>query len=382
MLPVTERSRHVPRLDAGQVLQVLDDFCRGLQPGDLVPSHVELMRRFDASERSVRWALDELRRQGKIVRRRGARTCVAELPVSQHNEIVAPAPEARAVNSRTIVAIATPDHAMFDQAMKLLMEQAQAAGLSIFCHLVPAPACADTPLPPLSQEPLGFIVFRGDALPLAERLQAEGHRVILVGTPRADATPTVPLINSDHDLGGYLACKHLIELGHRRIAYCAGPDIIATFRWQGHERAIVEAHRQGLDIQSTLIHLDDIKSWKADPAPGEAIFRGPEAPTALAVWNDHEAVMVMAQLNRYGLRVPEDVSIVGYDNLPEGRIMHPALTTVDTSIEYQLQAAIGLLSRPKLPDGPYRSVTLPVLIPRESSASVPFTSPSGKPRVS
>lgn len=367
-LAATESSRTTPRLDAGQVLEALEDFCQSLHPGDLVPSHVELMRRFDASERSVRWALDELRRQGKIVRRRGARTFVAEPRVAAKSGNAVAQPAHMVDSSRTVVAIATPDHSLFDQAMKLLLEKAQSAELSILCHLLPGPGSATTWLPALPEEPLGYIVFRGDALPLAERLQSEGHRVVLVGTPTVDVTPNVPTVHGDHDMGGYLACKHLIELGHRRIGHCGSPNATNSLRWQGHQRAIAEAARRGIEIQNSLVYQDDILSWKEKPIVGAAFFRSADAPTALTVWNDHEAVILMALLARLGLRVPDDISIVGYDNLPEGQVTHPALTTVDSSIDQQLQAAINLLTKPQMPTGPYQLVTLPILIPRESSA--------------
>jgi DNA-binding LacI/PurR family transcriptional regulator len=88
----------------------------------------------------------------------------------------------------------------------------------------------------------------------------------------------------------------------------------------------------------------------------------------VAAWNDHEAVRLLGQMMRSGIRVPQDVSIVGYDDLPEGRLIHPTLTTVDTSIERQLLTALELLTNPIQPPFNHSVVVLPTLVCRDSSA--------------
>src|SRR5215211_7692195 len=88
--------------DLDEVLGALQGLCASLQPGDTIPTHRELMQQFGASERAVRWALDELRRQGVIIRRQGASTIVADRPVGGR---ASQAMNAAAVESKTIVAI-------------------------------------------------------------------------------------------------------------------------------------------------------------------------------------------------------------------------------------------------------------------------------------
>jgi DNA-binding LacI/PurR family transcriptional regulator len=349
------------------VLRGLDEYCRGLQPGDVLPSQQELMRQFEASERSVRWALEELRRRGVVVGRQGARNCVADARPAAEEPALVPS------EARSIVAIAIPDHALFDQAMNLLVDKAKVEDISVFCQLLPGSGVLIQDLPAMAQKPLGYIVFRRDLIPLAEQLQAQGHRVVAIGTPYVDASPPVPVVYGDHEEGGYLATQHLIELGHRRIAFCAFGDIPQTLRFQGHQRAIREARKNGLQVFGSELHLDEIRSWRQNPSQAEALFNNPLAPTALAVWNDHEAVMVMGQLARVGLHVPEDISIVGYDNLPEGELQHPSLTTVHSPLDQQLKTALNLLTRPTAPTGPYQMLIQPQLVVRESAA--PHRSP-------
>ena len=356
------------RLEPDQVLRVLNDYCGELSPGDLVPPHQELMKRFDASERAVRWALDELRREGKIVRRRGARTFIADKRLRPNVVPIAAVPtrlETVAAKNRTVVALAVPDGALFDQAMKMLVEQAKFEDISVVCHLLSWDNL--DALPSLAESPLGYIIFRRDMMPLAEQLQAAGNRVVLIGTPFVDTTPAVPAVYGNQEHGGYFATKHLVDLGHRRIAFCAFGDYQQTLRWQGHQRALRDAARQGLEMQDSFIDVATMPGWKDDPAPGHAIFRSPSAPTALTVWNDHEAAMVVGQLNRLGLRVPQDVSIVGYDNLREGQTLHPELTTVHSPMDQQLQTAINLLTAQKTPTLPFQLLVQPSLICRESA---------------
>jgi LacI family transcriptional regulator len=325
------------------------------------------MRQFGASERSVRGALDELRRQGVIVRRQGARTYVADPNTASTGSVVSGGVET-GVASRTVVAIAIPDQALFDQAMKLLVEQAKTEDVSVLCHLVTGDDAAggQVQLPQLSEKPLGFIIFRRELLPLAEQLHAAGHRVVLVGTPYAGTIPAVPVVCGNQAFGGYLATKHLISLGHRRIAICAYGDWRQTLRGQGYERALREASRRGLEIEESFVDLEVVKD---DPASLEAVFHGPAAPTGLVVWNDHEAAFLVGVLNRLNVRIPRDVSIVGYDNLREGQILHPALTTVYSSMEQQLQAALNLLAAPAPPPSTYQLVIQPSLVYRESTAA-------------
>lgn len=376
-----------PRLrsDAERVLQVLSDFCDSLHPGDTVPTYYELMRRFNASERAVRGALDELHREGKIVRRQGARTYIADKKAENRVQTGHELPEPIKAHlngketthwnvspeeTRTVVAVAVPDHALFDQAMRLLGEQAKIRDLSLMCHILPDAVTNVGQLPQIAHEPLGFLLFRRELLPLAEQLYAVGHRVVLVGTPFTEVNPAVPVIYGDQEHGGYLATKHLIDLGHRRLAFCAFADYQKTLRWRGHESAVREASKQGIEVQTSVLDLEVMRTWKENPALGKAVFHRPDAPTGLIVWNDHEAALIMGGLTRLGLRVPQDISIVGYDNLREGQFLYPSLTTVHSPIEQQLQAALNLLVRPQLPSVPYQVIVVPTLICRDSSAKI------------
>lgn len=356
------------RSDVSQVIQLLDNLCASLRPGDRVPTHTALMRQFQASERTVLRALDELQRAGKIVRRNGVGTFVTERQRAVRSG--APTVPSVAVDSRTVVAIAKPDQSFFDRCMELLYGHVQTADLSLVCQLID-PHTRPVLTPPLaSNRPLGFILFRYDLAPLAKQLQEAGCHVVLVGAPPADVTPEVPCVYGDHERGGYLATRHLLDLGHRRIAFVGDYNLQQTLRWQGHMRALREAQRKrrGEEIHAAVVLPNEVADWTKEPKLAADYVRRPDAPTGFVVWNDHQAAALLAVFTRAGVKVPEEASLVGYDALPAGELVYPPLTTLDSSIDQQLHAALSLLTRPTPPPPTYTVVVLPSLVPRESCA--------------
>jgi DNA-binding LacI/PurR family transcriptional regulator len=374
-LSAPRRPARVSKMDANGVLRELELMCAGLQPGDKLPTHIELMKQLGSSERAVRWALDELRRKGRIVRRQGSGTYVTDLSLSGGDEANGhhePKTRVAAIQaqSRTIVAITRPDRSAFDQAMSLLFQQVQDAELSLVCRFVDSAADVSTH----NEAPaLGFIVFRQDLLPIARRLHANGERVVLVGAPMADEMAGVPNVHGDQEHGGYIATRHLLELGHRRIVFFCTETGQRTRRWVGHQRALSEVRKRGLDVQDSVLLVEDAARWTGDLSAARAYFQRADAPTGIVAWNDHEAVMLLTLLHHIGLRVPDDISLVGYDNLPEGQKVHPPLTTLETSVESQLQAALKLLMQPNPPSNSHIVVVLPSLIRRNSSAPIAIT---------
>jgi LacI family transcriptional regulator len=215
---------------------------------------------------------------------------------------------------------------------------------------------------------LGYILFRGDLQPLAKRLQDAGHRVVLIGTPRTRGEVGVPNVYGNHEQGGLLAARHLLELGHRSIAFYGDPEIASSPRLRGHVRAVNEWHKRGENIHSEVITYDQFARWRSHPDEARMYFTRPEAPTGIVSWNDSRAIEMLSLLNFIGLRVPQDISLVGYDNLPESSRIFPALTTVEANLEQQLETALGLLTQPEAPAVPPVVITLPVLIRRDSSS--------------
>jgi len=94
----------------------------------------------------------------------------------------------------------------------------------------------------------------------------------------------------------------------------------------------------------------------------------PGAPTGITVWNDHEAAKLLAILTRAGIRVPEEVSLIGYDNVPESNRVYPALTTIDAGIPQLIRVAVDMLTGAVPPQRSRSVMVLPTLVVRDSTA--------------
>ena len=216
----------------GELTQRLLKLAQTLEPGGRFPSQSELMRQFQVSDRTVLRSLHDLQRAGWIVRRHGSGTFVAD-PKDRQKEPVAPVV---ATQSRTVAALAltyVPSR-FYQHCLDLLSSQVEAAGWSLVCHHAPNEASYEDDLPLEALHPRGFIVFNYGLAPIAQRLMERGHRVVNVGVPPTGIYPQVPTVHSDHERGGYMATRHLLDLGHRRIAYARlEMDLLRrTQRWE------------------------------------------------------------------------------------------------------------------------------------------------------
>ncbi len=333
-----------------------------MEVGDRFPSQTELMRRFQVSDRTVLRSLDDLRRAGWIVRRHGSGTFVADPAQQQSDPGLRP-------TSNTLAALALTFGPFYQHCVDLLSVQAQAAGLSLVCQHARDEASFEDVLPLEALEPRGFVLFNYHLLPIARRLLERGHRVVLMGAPPAGVYPEAPCVYGDQELGGWIACRHLILHGHRRIGYVytnTRYPLDTTLRWKGHQRAIDEARRSGLAIESSVYDSEDELLWRGDPCAMAAQFRSAGAPTCIVAWNDYDAVRVIRLLHSAGLRVPEDVSVIGFDRLPASEDCVPALTTVDQHVETQLRTVLDLLSRETLPPNTQATIVVPTLVSRAS----------------
>jgi LacI family transcriptional regulator len=151
----------------------------------------------------------------------------------------------------------------------------------------------------------------------------------------------MPTVDSDNLRGAQLATEHLLALGHRRIAMLTGrPDLqSAQLREQGYRQAMAKA---GVPVDERLVRVGAY-----DPAvsaePARSLLASPERPTAVFAANDLSAITTIEVAAEFGLRVPDDLSVVGFDNIPESALAIPPLTTVNQPIRKMGQRAVELL---------------------------------------
>ncbi|UNS95435.1 LacI family transcriptional regulator [Streptomyces tubbatahanensis] len=151
---------------------------------------------------------------------------------------------------------------------------------------------------------------------------------VVLGPP--DAAGPVPSVGLGHQGAGVEeVVAHLSGLGHRRIAYVAGPAELHHTRLR---RDAFEAALKAAGLRPWAVLHTDFTEVSAT-ATTEALLAAPDRPTAIVYANDSMAVCGIGAAQRAGLRVPDDLSVVGYDNLPLGHWLHPRLTTVDQQVQ-------------------------------------------------
>jgi LacI family transcriptional regulator len=151
--------------------------------------------------------------------------------------------------------------------------------------------------------------------------------VVVIDPVRDSAVPSV---TADNLAGATQVVEHLLGLGHRRIGFIAGRSSLAAAwsREEGYRAALAEA---GVPVDPTLTGRGDFNPESAIPL-ARALLERPDRPTAIFAASDGMALKVLEVAKELGLGVPGDLSVVGFDNIPESALAEPALTTVDQSM--------------------------------------------------
>jgi LacI family transcriptional regulator len=189
------------------------------------------------------------------------------------------------------------------------------------------------------------------------------RNVPFVLTNRTDGVGPASL--GDDEMGGYLATRHLLDLGHREIGLIAGPADASSSadRQKGFRKAMLEA---GIPVVEKWIMPSGVAvdhGWDA----ASKLMSFVQRPTAIFAVNDMIAIGAMSYLASIGLSVPDDVSIVGYNDIPIVRHLATPLTTVRVPFDQIATAAVELLeTSATIPPKVY--VAMPTLIPRRSTA--------------
>ena len=187
--------------------------------------------------------------------------------------------------------------------------------------------------------------------------------------------PLVTNVTLDHALSAQLAMRHLYDLGHRRIAFMKGQDfsVDAKYRWS----AILEAAKQyGIKVLPELTIELHANSWSPELGyePVKLFAAKKRDFTAIFCFNDTAAIGAMRALGEAGLQIPEDVSVIGFDDIMSAAFQRPSLTTVRQPLRAMgTIAARTLLEKIAHPEEhfPEEIVMGPELVVRESSGKAP-----------
>jgi LacI family transcriptional regulator len=182
-------------------------------------------------------------------------------------------------------------------------------------------------------------IFPGQSIEHLTRLHEQGFPIVMIDD---QAEPTsIPWVGAGNRMGSYAATRYLLRQGHRRIAHIQGPSkfLVSHERYEGYCEALNES---GVTLDSTLVMEGDFM-----PQGGRncaiKLLSLEKRPTAIFAANDLMAYGVLAAAEELGLRIPEDLSLIGFDDIPLSAHTRPALTTVRQPFSSIGQRAIELL---------------------------------------
>ena len=201
----------------------------------------------------------------------------------------------------------------------------------------------------------------------ANLFMEKGYPVVVIGYSH---NPNIPSIRSDDENGGYTQTQHLLALGHTNIGIICGPeaDPATTMRRQGHERAMVNS---GLEEAITPCAAGNYTVAGGYDAAAQLMKDTPDL-TAIVAFSDTMAIGAMQWLSKQGYDIPGDVSIVGYDDIPDAQRQAPPLTTIRIPSMDEGQRAVevlfNLIENRQLHSN---EIVLPVHLVARNSTSVP-----------
>jgi len=195
----------------------------------------------------------------------------------------------------------------------------------------------------MRRRPVGVVLVFSD-LPTDYREMLKSRAIpFVIIDPAGDPSPDVPSVGSANWSGGLMATRHLIELGHKRIAAITGPDdmMCSHARIDGYRSAMTSA---GLAIGADWIRFGDFH-LDGGRRHGRELLEQAEPPTAIFAGSDLQALGVLEAARAFGLSVPGDLSIVGYDDIPMARWVSPTLTTIHQPLKRMAEEATRLVIR-------------------------------------
>jgi len=189
--------------------------------------------------------------------------------------------------------------------------------------------------------------------------------------PVGGSDPTLPTVGATNWSGGLAATEHLLSLGHRRVAVITGPPelVCSQERLEGYRAAM---GRAGIAVDDDLVRFGDFQPDGGQRAAAELLAL-PDPPTAIFAGSDMQASGVYQEARAHGLRVPEDLSVVGFDDLRISRHLSPPLTTVRQPLAQMAAEAVRMTleaSRHGFTSPPPRLELATSLTVRDSTAAL------------
>lgn len=312
----------------------------GIQPGERIPSERELSKKCQASRSSVRKAILSLIQEGILVRIPGKGTFVAEKECASGNSLY------RTGNIGFVVFLSALDRTRPDIRAHVT-ENGRVSWMPFYSevfegaheelqrndvHLLFFAGYQDTPAEKAKFRDIlkkvdGVIVCELASPSFAELLEASPVPVVLVNPSVLPRVRKADVLFIDNFTGAYQAVSYLIKLGHRAISLINHPverNRSAQERFRGYRTAL---RRAGIPYDEALVEYGDWSMESGYAAMKRLLERGARM-TAVFATNDEMAIGAMEAAKEHGLRIPEDLSVVGFDDAPLSANAFVSLTTV------------------------------------------------------
>ena len=228
----------------------------------------------------------------------------------------------------------------------------------------------------VSRRPVGVIAV-SVKLTTAQHAQLGSRAIPLVALdPMGEPAHQIPSVGAMNWNGGLVAARHLLELGHRRIAMINGPEGLLCCR------ARLDGYRAAMDAAGVPV---DPRLLRGGPLyvdggreQARALLALPDRPTAIFTANDLQALGVYEEARQAGLRIPEDLSVVGFDDLPFAEWAGPPLTTVRQPLRQMGAVAAEMVLAQAAGHRPeHDRVELPTTLVVRGSTAKPSTGTQG-----
>lgn len=294
-------------------------------------------------------------------------------------EAPAPRPEIPALQGSVVLLIPDILNPFFADIARGVQDEAGADGpMIVLLDTTEDPRREEQLLRTFTRQPVGGIISCGSRLPIDQFVAVRGrHRVPMVVLNRSIRHPEIPCVMADSEKAAYHAARLLLSLNHTLIAFIAGPSTaeMAQARQRGIEAALAEA---GLALPPEWC-VSSLPNVNGGFQAMSALLALPSArrPTAVIAYNDIMALGALHAARAHHLRVPEDVSVVGFDDIAVAAHANPPLTTV-AQPKYRMGRLAMQLLRQMIEGSPppgegYTLLESPLVV-RESTGPAPVGS--------
>jgi DNA-binding LacI/PurR family transcriptional regulator len=352
--------------------QIIDDIQYQIESGilridDQVGSQNELAKKYNVSLITVKKALSELIKEGILYSRVGKGTYVAKRSTNGHK-----------ISSKTIGIVLQDLKSPF---FSLIAQEAEntafVKGYSIlFTNSSGQLAKEESQIEHFREMGVSGLIIASmtheyRANPTIRKLHNEGFPYVMVSYIH---DPDIYFVGTDHEYGGYIATQHLIEVGYRRIGCIHGEkgNLVGYLRYKGYIRALQEAGRE--EDERNVFRLPRGGEWydfTSGYEIGKKICELTDRPDAVFVYNDLAALGFQRAVLERGMKIPEDIAIIGFDNIDRAAYARVPLTTIKQPIDRIGEHAIDIiLKRNNDQYAPVKTILNPELVIRDSTIGV------------